>query len=741
MGSENYTANSNPPLIETCLLSFATTRALIGILATGFVCGCGDGGSPQAIAKIGALNAIEIAQEREWRSYLGDTASNQFSPLTQITPRNVAQLTEAWRYDPGNTGLMPTNPLIVKGVLYGLDGHKNLFALNAATGEELWVYPFDQKATAKGAGRGLVYWQGQTTNGDHAQYILVGQEHRLYAIDAMSGELIESFGENGSIDLRLGLDRKPKSTNVSANTPGTLYQDTLIMGFATSEDYSASPGYIRAYHLPGGQLKWTFRTIPAPGEFGADTWPAENMDMRGGANAWAGLTVDEERGIVFVPTGSAGYDFYGANRAGDNLFANCLIALNANTGERLWHYQIVRHDLWDRDLPSPPNLVTIHRNGKDIPAVAQSTKSGHVFVFHRETGEPLFPIDEVPVVGTGAPGEHLPASQPIPKSPPAFVNLDFEPTELDEAAALTVAPQIQGMMINHHYAASNTRGVVLKPGLDGGAEWGGQAYDSATGLLYVNANEAPWYLTMAPVEAGTTGDKSPETGYRLFCAHCHGADRLGMGDAVPSLKDVHLNYWPWEIWDIVRNGRGRMPGFSHQPWYYSLGAILYLYQADDDISPQQEQRPQGNLAYGAKFQKLRDDNNLPGSKPPWGSLNAVDLNSGTIRWRIPLGDYPQTKMLGLSGYGAENYGGPVITAGGILFIAATPDKMLRAFDKMTGKLLWEDELPAAGFATPAVYEAMERQFIVIAAGGGKLDQNAGSSYIAYALPLAAHQEL
>ena len=352
-------------------MPFATTRALIGIAVASFVCGCSDGGSPQAIAKIHALNAIEITQEREWRSYLGDSASNQFSPLTQITPRNVAQLTEAWRYDPGNIGLMPTNPLIVKGVLYGLDGHKNLFALNATTGEELWVYPFNRKATAKGAGRGLVYWQGKMPNGDHAQYILVGQEHRLYAIDAVSGELIESFGDNGSIDLRLGLDRKPQSTNVSANTPGTLYQDTLIMGFATSEDYSASPGYIRAYHLPDGQLQWTFRTIPAAGEFGADTWPIDNMDKRGGANAWAGLTVDEERGIVFVPSGSAGYDFYGANRAGDNLFANCLIALNANTGERLWHYQIVRHDLLDRYLPSPPNLLTIRRNGKVIPAVAQ----------------------------------------------------------------------------------------------------------------------------------------------------------------------------------------------------------------------------------------------------------------------------------------------------------------------------------------------------------------------------------
>ncbi|MEP4149196.1 MAG: PQQ-binding-like beta-propeller repeat protein [Halioglobus sp.] len=708
------------------------------LIAAMLLWGCSSSNNDEAAAHIRDLRGNQHIAENEWRSYLGDSASNQFSPLTQITTDNVDQLTEAWRYDPGHTGLIPTNPLIVKGVLYGLDGHKNLFALNAATGEELWVYPFDRGATAKGAGRGLVYWEGELGNGVTAEYILVGQEHLLYAIDAVSGKLVDDFGNGGSIDLRLGLDRKPESTNVAANTPGTLYQDLLIMGFATSEDYSASPGYIRAYHLPSGELRWTFKTIPGVGEFGVNTWPEENRDKRGGANAWAGLTVDEDRGIVFAPTGSAGYDFYGANRAGDNLFANSLLALDARTGERLWHYQIVRHDLWDRDLPAPPNLVTIRRNGKDIPAVAQSTKSGHVFVFHRETGEPFFPIEEMAVAGSGMPGEQLPRSQPIPTSPAPFVNLDFEVTTLDKQASEIVAKRIAGMTTNKHYAAPSEEGIVLKPGLDGGAEWGGQAYDNATGLLYVNANEVPWTMKMAPVETGTTGDQSPETGYRLFCSHCHGTDRKGMGDAVPSLEDIHLKYWPWEIWDIVRNGRGRMPGFSHQPWYYSLGAIVYLYQPNGD---EVEQPPASNdtttLTYGAKFQKLRDSNNLPGSTPPWGSLNAVDLNTGTIRWRIPLGDYPQAEVLGLSGLGAENYGGPVVTAGGLVFIASTPDKKLRAFDKLTGKLLWHEVLPAAGFATPAVYEAMGRQFIVISAGGGKLDQSVGSSYIAYALPVSA----
>ena len=707
----------------------------IYLLAATLLWGCSRSDNDEAIAHISDLRGNQHNAENEWRSYLGDSASNQFSPLTQITTDNVDQLTEAWRYDPGNTGLIPTNPLIVKGILYGLDGHKNLFALDAASGDELWVYPFDRSATAKGAGRGLVYWKGEISSGDTAEYLLVGQEHLLYAIDAVSGQLVEEFGHGGSIDLRLGLDRDPQSTHVAANTPGTLYQDLLIMGFATSEDYSASPGYIRAYHLPSGQLRWTFKTIPDAGEFGVDTWPEENLDKRGGANAWAGLTVDEERGIVFAPTGSAGYDFYGANRAGDNLFANSLIALDALTGERLWHYQIVRHDLWDRDLPSPPNLVNIQREGKDIPAVAQSTKSGHVFVFHRETGEPLFPIEEMAIAGPGMPGEQLPNSQPIPSSPPPFVDLDFATTTVDKNATGTVEETIAGMTKNSQYTAPSETGIVLKPGLDGGAQWGGQAYDRASGLLYVNANEVPWTMKMSPVEAGTTGDRSPETGYRLFCAHCHGADRKGMGDAVPSLEGVHLKYWPWEIWDIVRNGRGRMPGFSHQPWYYSLGAIVYLYQSNGVEAEQPNAGSQTDaLTYGAKYQKLRDSNNLPGSTPPWGSLNAVELNTGTIRWRIPLGDYPQAERLGLSGLGAENYGGPVVTAGGLIFIAATPDARIRAFDKLTGELLWQDALPAAGFATPAVYEAKGRQYIVVAAGGGKLDQPAGSSYVAYALP-------
>ena len=718
---------SRPTPANAALVITALVMTALGITA------CDGTDAPDSKARVQQLRAqTTTPADREWRAYLGDPASDQHSKLTQVTPDNVHRLQRAWEYDPGNQGLMPTNPLIVSGVLYGLDGHKNLFALNAITGEELWVYRFNRKTTAKGAGRGLVYWQGASPEGEPLSYILLGQEDGLYAIDAVSGQRVREFGDNGRVDLRAGLDRPPGEVNVAANTPGTLYGNLLITGFATSEDYSASPGHIRAYRLPAGTLEWTFRTVPAAGEFGADTWPADNFEKRGGANAWAGLTVDETRGMVFVPTGSAGYDFYGANRAGDNLFANSLIALDTRTGKRLWHYQVVRHDLWDRDLPTPPNLVTVKRDGVSIPAVAQATKSGHVFVFHRETGEPLFPIEEIPLQGEGLPGEYLPASQPLPTAPPPFTQQSYVPAEAPDDAVIT---STSGMTTNQPYPVPSTEGAVILPGIDGGAEWGGQAWDADTGLLYINANEVPWTIRMQAVDEGSSGADSPETAYRLFCAHCHGADRRGMGDAFPSLLDVNDKYWPWEIWEIVRNGRGRMPGFGHQPWYYSLGAIVYLYQADGTETAAAPAQPDDEAeAYGAQFQVLRDERNLPASKPPWGSLTAVDISAGGIAWRIPLGDYPHAIDQGLSGYGAENYGGPVVTAGGLLFIAATPDSKIRAFNKRTGALLWEDRLPAAGFATPAVYEAGGKQFIVIAAGGGKLDQPTGSSYIAYVLP-------
>lgn len=719
--------------------SLSTCASLAGLAV--ICCGlaaCGARDHSIATEKIIALQAAAPPADNEWRSYLGDKASNQYSPLTQLTRDNVSQLQQVWRYDHGDQDgyatQIPTNPLIVKGVLYGFSAKKNLFALDAATGEELWVYPFNTTDAGKGAGRGLVYWQDGVREGGGSQRILAGVANRLYAIDAVSGELINDFADGGSIDLREGLDRPVEGLSVSANSPGTVYRNLLILGFGTSETYGAAPGYIRAYHIPTGELRWTFRTIPAAGEFGSDTWPQEHRDEFGGANAWAGITVDEQRGIAFVPTGSAADDFYGSNRAGDNLFANSLLALDANTGERIWHYQVVRHDLWDRDLPSPPNLITVHRDGKDIPAVSQATKSGHLFVFHRETGEPLFPIEEVPTVGQGVPGEHPAVSQPRPLLPPAFAKQTFEMTDLGPAERQEME-DLLGPMVRNEYAPNpGEAGIVLFPGSDGGAEWGGQSWDAGGGMLYVNSQEVAAFYRMNPVTV------QPElyslsSLYKYFCAGCHGLDRRGNGDSFPSLRDIGDRYWPWETYRIISKGRGRMPSFGNNPWWYNAAAVYYLHYGAD--AEEEEALAQGGDIIGYTFDGYnvpRLPNGLPGSKPPWGSLAAIDINRAEIAWKIPLGDYPQAREMGLSGLGAENYGGPVATAGGLVFIAATPDNKIRAFDKTNGKLLWQGELPAAGFATPAVYEANGRQFIVIAAGGGRLGQPSGSSYVAFALP-------
>ncbi len=716
-------------------------RLMNGVLPSALLCtllaACSEPAKMHHEATFAALRNTAPTAEREWRHYLGGPDSSQFSSLNQINPDNVDQLELAWTYDPGGAGAMdsqiPTNPLVINGVLYGLDARKHLFALNAATGEELWTRPFDNAQGGKGSGRGLVYWEGLSAGGEFSRRLIVGLKHRLWAVDALSGRVIEDFGEGGYIDLRHDLDRAPDTLNVNVTSPGTLYKDLLIQGFATSESPGGAPGFIRAYHVPTGDLRWTFRTIPRPGEPGGDSWGSADRYAIGGANAWAGITVDAQRGIAFIPTGSPSGDFYGPDRPGDNLFANSLLALDANTGERLWHYQVVRHDLWDRDLPSPPNLVSVVRQGKALPAVAQATKTGHLFVFHRETGEPLFPITEVPVTGLALPGEHPAASQPLPEAPPAFTRQTFEVTDITPTATASVQARIEGMSSGPTYIAPNEAGQVIYPGIDGGAEWGGQAWDPGSRLLYVNAQEVPYHFAMVPVRE-SIDEYSLQNAYLMFCATCHGSDRRGNGDSFPSLRDIGQRYWPWETYRIIRRGQGRMPGFIEYPWYMAAGLAWYLHTVEQD--PVLELPEGGTIGswHFTGYNTLLDDEGLPGSRPPWGSLSAIDLDQGKIAWKVPLGDYPQALELGLTGLGAANYGGPVVTSGGLLFIAATPDRQLRAFNKATGEVLWQHALPAAGFATPAVYEADGRQFVVIAAGGGKLGQPSGSTYQAFALP-------
>jgi quinoprotein glucose dehydrogenase len=694
--------------------------------------------------------------EQEWRSYLGDKSYTHYSPLAQINPSNVSRLREVWRYDAGGAAddgatQMQCSPIVVKGILYCTSPLLHAFALDAATGEELWRFdPATDLGLLPNPNRGVVYWDAAESAGerpapDAPQRILFTAGSFLFAVNARTGKPIASFGDGGRVDLHQGLPERFADEVVIATTPGSVYRDLLIIGSRVNEFSGAAPGHIRAFDIVTGELRWVFHTIPQAGEYGAQSWPAERLESAGGANSWAGIAIDEERGLAFVPTGSPAFDFYGGDRHGDNLFANSLVALNAQTGERVWHYQFVRHDLWDRDLPSPPNLITLDRDGEQIPAVAQATKTGHLFVFHRETGEPLFPIQEVPVVGAGVTDEKPAASQPLPLAPPPFSEQVFSPTDRNPAMANAVQQRIAALDHGSPFIAPSEKGMVLYPGMDGGAEWGGAAYDHGEQRLYINSNEVPYLLQLTPVPEDM--GLSPHFVYLVMCSGCHGADMQGDGVSIPPLLNLSERLSPLEAYDIINHGRGRMPAFAQLPWYAKLAILWHVYteeshsgeshsgEAASDQAGSKERTADAATDYlNVGFQRLLDIEGLPASKPPWGTLTAIDLTQASILWRIPLGDYPEVLAQGLSGLGAENYGGPVVTAGDLLFIAATPDQMIRAYNKHTGELLWQSRLPAAGFATPISYAVDGRQYIVVAAGGGKLGQVSGSAYVAFALP-------
>lgn len=678
---------------------------------------------------------------KTWQSYLGDKASTQYSSLKQINRENVKRLEVAWTFSTkdlidGERTEIQANPLIIDDTLYGTTPLKKIFALKADTGEMLWMFdPFeDEEPRSRGVNRGLAYWTDNEN--DHRLYYVAGD--RLWAINAKTGRPAEQFGKNGSLNFSVGLDRDAMDVRVTATSPGVVYRDLLIHG---SRVYNQAPGHIRAFNVRTGKIEWIFRTIPYPGEYGYDTWPEDAWTRVGNTNSWAGMSLDEERGMVFIPVASPGHDFYGGDRLGRNLFGSSLVALNAATGERIWHFQFVRHDIWDMDPPAPPNLITINRNGRMVDAVAQITKTGHVFVFDRETGETLFPMTEEEVPPSGLRGEEAWPSQPVPVKPAPFARQQFREndiTDISPESHRAVLERYREISTNSRWDPPGTEGTLIFPGFDGGGEWGGAAFDPETGILYVNSNEMPWILEM--VEMNSESEEMPRIDriYSMNCAICHGSNRTGVQHgANPSLLNITNRLNDEEMYDVIRNGRGVMPSFGHLSDEELEAIVAFLKDPDaPEVKPPQSGTDQSpDIPYTfTGYNRFLDPDGYPAIKPPWGTLNAIDLNTGDHIWNRTLGEFEELTETGNDPTGTENYGGPVVTAGGLLFIGATQDKKFRAFDKETGELLWETTLPAGGYATPAVYEVNDRQYIVIAAGGGKMGTKSGDTYVAFALP-------
>ena len=678
-------------------------------------------------------------QYNSWTEYLGGPDRNHFSTLAEIDTNNVQQLKIAWTYSSPDSGQMQMNPIMVNGTVYGVTAGLKAFALDAATGKELLLH--DDSTSFNSVSRGVAFWED---GNDKRIFYAVGAN--LLALNATNGTLIPTFGENGKVDLRTGLPDSAKDKFISSNTPGTIYKDLIIMPVRVGEDAGAAPGDIRAFNVRTGKLVWTFHTIPHPGEMGYETWPKDaykNTNV-GAVNNWAGMAIDNKTGTIFIPLGSAAPDFYGGNRIGANLFANCLLALNANDGSYKWHFQTTHHDLWDRDLPAPPNLITVTKNGKQIDAVAQITKQGHVFAFNRKTGEPLYPIEEIPVPPSILTGEQSWPTQPVPVLPKPFARAAHELTENDISQYANNKEELTEILIKSDkrlFAPPGTENVLVLPGYDGGAEYGGAGADPQNGILYVNSNEMAWYLRMEKNEIGQINGSennklSPgERTYQNYCSVCHGINREGnAASGYADLTKIAQTHTQQITSEIISNGKGKMPGFPNISKEEKQHLIAYLFGTEktEAVSENMSSVQQDNYRFTG-YNKFLDDNGLPAISPPWGMLTAIDLNSGKHIWQTTLGITPELPNQDTNPTGCESYGGPIITENGLLLIAGTKDGMFRAFNRFSGKLLWETKLPAASFATPAMYQINGKQYIVVACGGEKLGTPKGNVIVAFGL--------
>ena len=599
----------------------------------------------------------------DWPRVGNDPGCMRYSELAQINLGNVRQLKPDWTYHTGEVKgrigkTIECTPIVIGGVMYVTTGYLRVVALDAATGQEIWQFdplrdhPFPYRPTSGGVNRGCAYWSEGKREGDR-RIIHGTSDGRLFSLDAKTGRLDSRFGDGGIVNLRRGLASNTATLSYGPTSAPAIWKDTVIVGVSCGEGPDlAAPGDIRAFDVRTGREVWRFRTVPGPGEFGHETWEGDSWKDRGGANAWGGFSIDANRGMVFAGLGSASFDFYGGDRHGSNLFANCTIALDARTGSRVWHFQTLHHDLWDHDLPVYPNLVTVSHEGKKVDAVAQVTKTGYVFLFDRETGKPLFDVEEKPVPASDVPGESAWPTQPIPVKPPPFAAQFLDESNVTNIGAAnheSALARLRAVRRGPAFHPPSLQGTIAIPGLLGGANWSGASFDPTTGLLYVNSNNVPNIITLVKGKNGKTWQYGPYT---------------------------HKGYI-----------------------------------------------------------EFRDHEGYPGIKPPWGMLSAINLNTGKFVWRVLLGEYPELTARGVPQTGTESIGGTVVTAGGLVFIAATKDERIHAFDKETGKLLWEHPLPAGGYATPSTYMVNGRQYVVIAAGGaGKMETKAGDAFVAFALP-------
>jgi quinoprotein glucose dehydrogenase len=703
----------------------------------------------------GGAAEAEPGKHRSWEVYNGGPEAMKYSALDQINRRNVHRLKVAWIHrsgDAGASGLtaLQTNPVVVGGTMYLLGQNNKVIALDAATGEQIWAHRSAARGTT--TRRGLVYWENRDRS-DRRVLFTVGPN--LLALDAATGEPIPSFGRNGVVTLYVDRDA---TRTAGAPSPGIIFEDLIIMGSVVGEMYGGAPGHIRAYDVRTGGLRWVFHTVPHPGELGYDTWPPDAWTRNGGANVWGAFSLDLRRGWVFAPTGSPSYDFYGADRKGQNLFGNCVLALDARTGKRIWHYQVVHHDLWDYDLSAQPLLATIERRGKPVEAVIQVTKHGFVFVLDRETGKPLFPVEERPVPRSDVPGEEAWPTQPFPTlpAPVARQRLTIDDLTRFPGADERKALREQFLSARHEglFTPPSLRGTVSSPGHNGGPLWGGGAFDPETGMFYVSSHDQPSYfkLTRMVNRAASTPLARGRQLYRTHCASCHGQTGTGVAEVMaplmaaavatemPNLATYGDRFDAAAFSDAVRFGKGRMAPSA--PLTDAEIELLGEYvkrirepaaQAAEATASEQE----GPLRFSTPWTFWRDSAQLPAIKPPWGRMTAIDMNTGRTVWRRLIGDerVGAASPAGKTPQTGHKYlkGGPVVTAGGLIFMAGTLDRSLRAFDKRTGALLWTGELPYDSVAIPAIYEVGGKQYVAISAMADRAGKH-GDAVVAFALP-------